>query len=222
MSDFGSLVVFRDLEVTGRQEALLQLGDALEGQLPRQVWTRSREKEQQWLRSGGDPLPMFFFSRAGDDEHKSAVVSLKVWSDRATVPNIIPTDRRDLTTNEYNAVFADFVANGVEPVAARLQLKVQSTPAIRPMTDWLSEEAAGKLKKFSVCANKSTGSSHPLDRERWLAFICQAHRDQCSLDATILGRWLMEIEAWPEEQAHKLCIQYEFGIDLLEAFVAGA
>jgi hypothetical protein len=35
----------------------------------------------------------------------------------------------------------------------------------------LGEEAARRLEAFSAGVNKTTGSSHPADRDRWLAFL---------------------------------------------------
>ena len=86
------------------------------------------------------------------------------------------------------------------------------------LTHWTSEEAAAALNRFSVTANKSTGSSHPSDRCRWFEFIFAAHRAQGRLDSDILARWLAEVEDWPSEVANDLVIQYEFGIALLTEY----
>ncbi len=63
--------------------------------------------------------------------------------------------------------------------------------------------------------NKSTGSSHPLDHQRWMDFILTAHLEGSRLDATSLRRWLIEIEGWSPEVADQLAGQYEFGGRLL-------
>lgn len=86
------------------------------------------------------------------------------------------------------------------------------------LTHWTSEEAAAALHRFSVTANKSTGSKHPSDRRRWFDFIFAAHRAQSRLDSQILARWLTEVEEWPSEVVEDLVIQYEFGVALLEEY----
>ncbi|WFU71056.1 hypothetical protein [Bradyrhizobium sp. CB2312] len=66
-------------------------------------------------------------------------------------------------------------------------------------------------------ANKSTGSSHPLDQQRWLRFLILAHCSAQKPDGERLRRWLMEVEG-DEDHALKLVIEYEFGLDLLNAY----
>ena len=82
----------------------------------------------------------------------------------------------------------------------------------------LSPRALKLLRSFSTLANKSTGSAHPLDEQRWFAFIIAVHKDGSPLDAGTLGRWLIEDEAWPEDSAHTLTIEYEVARSLLKAY----
>jgi hypothetical protein len=67
-------------------------------------------------------------------------------------------------------------------------------------------------------ANKSTGASHPKDKERWFEFLISAHRTSARLDADLLARWLSEAEGWPEDTAHALAIDYEFALGLLQKY----
>ena len=69
----------------------------------------------------------------------------------------------------------------------------------RPITHWTSQEAADALRMFSVGANKSTGSSHPSDQERWFQFLFAAYRAQGEFDPYLLRRWLEEVEKWPPD-----------------------
>ena len=55
-----------------------------------------------------------------------------------------------------------------------------------------------------------------MDRERWYAFIVKAHGHDEKLDTDRLGRWLIQVERWPEDEAHDLVIEYEFGSGLLD------
>ena len=77
------------------------------------------------------------------------------------------------------------------------------------ITEWVSDETAEKLHTFSACANKSTGSSHPMDETRWYAFLMATHTERSSLAPESLRRWLQEEEGWDEDHAWKLSIEYE-------------
>ena len=82
----------------------------------------------------------------------------------------------------------------------------------------LSEAAADALRRFNALANKSTGASHPYDRQRWFDFVIQTHTDRSELDPDLLHRWLIESEDWPEDQASDLAIEYERSRALLARF----
>ena len=84
--------------------------------------------------------------------------------------------------------------------------------------DWMSPTSAELLKRFSRNANKSTGSSHPFDRERWHEFIIGLHAERREIDTEKLGRWLQDVERWSDEAAIDLIIEYEFGRDLLKQY----
>ena len=86
----------------------------------------------------------------------------------------------------------------------------------------VSPAVAEALRRFSVLANKSTGASHPLDRDRWFDFILLAHRENAQLDASVLARWLSESEGWFEDCARDLAGEYERSRSLLTRYEASA
>lgn len=88
------------------------------------------------------------------------------------------------------------------------------------LEQWLSPAAAEKLRSFSSCINKGTGASLPQDRERWNDFVLSVYQDRSNLDASILRRWLVEVEDWPPEVADQLAVEYHNGRELL-AFAEG-
>ena len=94
------------------------------------------------------------------------------------------------------------------------------TEAQADLDHWMAPATAEKLRLFSTCANKATGSAHPRDRERWNDFVLSAHRDGSRMDASTLQRWLIEAEGWPPEVAEQLALEYEYGRELL-AFADG-
>jgi hypothetical protein len=79
----------------------------------------------------------------------------------------------------------------------------------------MSHDTAELLRRFSACANKGTGASHPLDRDRWNAFVVAAHHDGSRTDASDLRRWLIEVDGWAPEVADQLTVEYEYGRELL-------
>ncbi len=105
-----------------------------------------------------------------------------------------------------------------EPVAEYHGLRVGVSPDQQDISDMLTPKAMKALQLFSNAANKSTGSSHPLDRKRWLKFLVLAHSEHASLDTDTLARWLVEEQRWPEHQAEKLSIAYEFARELLNEY----
>ena len=88
-----------------------------------------------------------------------------------------------------------------------------------------------KLERFCNAANKSTGSSHPCDEERWFDFICQTVEDDRTFDYDTIYRFLMDEDywgkkeegfigavghfAWDEEHADELATEYDNYVRIL-------
>jgi hypothetical protein len=181
-------------------------------------WSHDHERENDLAAHAGPDADVIAFMRQRDDDVDA--VGLILWShvDGYEVTNIVPREVGQLGYQRYNAALQDFVTRVVEPAASAAQFEVRITSAAQGLNDWLPPAAADALRRFSRGANKSTGSSHPSDQKRWLAFLLQAHLDVGSFDADRLLRWLTEVEGWPEDKAQDLAIQYEFGLALLEEY----
>jgi hypothetical protein len=136
------------------------------------------------------------------------------------VPNVIPIHKHQLARGEYNAILEDFYHRVIGPYLDTDGVTGTLTESQADLEHWMSPETAQKLRTFSACANRGTGSSHPCDRERWDDFILAAHRDNCRMHAKDLRRWLIEVERWSPEVAQQLAIQYDFGREIL-AFADG-
>jgi hypothetical protein len=212
----GTLRNYRDVTLNGPQKSLAALGDSLEGVLPKDRWVRERDKEKQWPTSSATGIGFVFARKA--DTLPAARVFVLVSENTGSISNVVPNEQGKLSFDQYNGILADFLEQGLNLVAPKLGVTVNATKPDRPITDWLSQAAADKLHGFSVLANKSTGASHPLDNARWLDFLVQAYRDNSTLEAGILRRWLIEIEHWPEDQAGELASEYDFSRDLLNHF----
>lgn len=134
------------------------------------------------------------------------------------VSNIVPYISNRLDYTDYNALLDDFAARVVKPISGKHGVVATSTSGEFSLDDAAGKEVADALRTFSSCANKATGSSHPLDQERWFAFVIAAHRTNASLEPVELSRWLAEAEHWDEDVAMDLSIQYEQQRALLEHY----
>ena len=85
-------------------------------------------------------------------------------------------------------VLNDWVRNVGASVEATM------TPDRLDVATLLNAETAKALKAFSALANKNTGATHPLDRDRWFKFIILAHLGSAQLDTETLYRWFSEEE----------------------------
>jgi hypothetical protein len=82
----------------------------------------------------------------------------------------------------------------------------------------ISEKSLKLLKNFSNEANKSTGSSHFCDRERWYDFIINSYvKYQENINSYELKQWLLN-ENWDEESVEKLVNEYEFAVGMLQHY----
>src|SRR3546814_6761369 len=72
----------------------------------------------------------------------------------------------ELSTENYNGLLEEFASLIAIPVAERFGWQVSTTSPTQGLDDWLDEESAAALRRFSAAANKATGASHPLDQRR--------------------------------------------------------
>lgn len=158
---------------------------------------------------------VILFRRDEGEDYPAAGLTLWGTAEGYYVPNIVPSETGNLTYAQYNAILGDFVERVAAPVAYKFGFTITRTEPRQSLDDWLSPDAALKLRRFSGAANKSTGSSHPSDKRRWFDFLIAAHRTGNKLDADTLARWLNEAEGWDENSAHVLAGDFERSLDLL-------
>ncbi|CEJ14706.1 hypothetical protein BN1110_05041 [bacterium YEK0313] len=163
-------------------------------------------------RASGDVV---LFRRDAGQDHPAAGLTLWGTEDGYYVPNIVPLEIGRLTFAQYNAVLADFIARVAAPVTAQFGFTILTTEPRQTLDDWLSPDAALKLKRFSGVANKSTGASHPSDQRRWFDFLVAVYRSGDKPGADRLARWLHEVDGWDEDSAHNLAGDFETAIALL-------
>lgn len=207
--------VFRDLTFRGQAAALGRLLERMDERATGE-WRRDREKDQE---AKGAPWPMFCFRCLASSERPAASLWLAEKDGRELyVPNIVPDEIRQLSRDQYNRILQEFHDEIALPAAEGLGLEVIFTSEIATLDRWLRPDAIEKLRAFSQIANRSTGSSHPHDRDRWLDFIFTAHRQGSTLPMDMLRRWLEEEEHWHEEGASDLAREYETAREILAAY----
>lgn len=210
----------RELSVVGQLPALEAFTQAAIA-AAQGHWTFERKSEG---RAGGFDDPYFVFARSGTSGLPSSRLYLMQKSGeglqeqgegRLKVVNIGPVQTGSLSPQQYNRIVEDFHACVVTPASEGIRVVVSFTEAHQGIAHLMTSETYALLTLFSSAANKSTGSAHPADLERWFQFLIAAHRENTPLDSTTLAIWLIEEEEWPEEQAGELVSEYDFGSGLL-------
>jgi hypothetical protein len=206
--------IHRELYIRGPNAQLLEfIEDVTQGLGG--GWTREKGSEDDLNRDGGE----WFCFKYGGPRTPHAMLCMTFGEDGALyVPNVVPVKSGHLPTGAYNAVVADFYRRFVEKMDPGRGLSCQLTDSQAGLEQWLSPRSARLLQGFSHGANKSTGSSHPSDKEAWNAFIVSAHAEGSELDESMLGRWLLEEGGWDEERAEELSMEYESGRSLLSDY----
>jgi hypothetical protein len=180
-------------------------------------WNYDSDRSAALVRTATEDEILVFSRKATDDLH-AAFVALCSRGDGYYVSNIVPIDVTELGIAQYNAILTDFIERIVHPVAPRFDYQIHATEAGQNLENWTSTEAAQKLRSFSAAANKSTGTSHPLDQRRWFDFVIDVHKSRKTISTDLLSRWLYEIGGWDEESAHELAVKYETALNLLQRY----
>lgn len=208
------LEVFQDMAIHGPIAKRPELREALIAAAIA-PWRVDLERSAEVVRNAVTSEDVILFRRDAGQNHPA--VGLTLWGngDGYYVPNIVPLEMSSLTFAQYNAVLADFIARIAAPVTAKFGFTISTTEPRQTLDDWLSPDAALKLKRFSGAANKSTGASHPSDQRRWFDFLVAVHRSGGKPGADRLARWLHEVDGWDEDSAHKLAGDFETAMALL-------
>lgn len=220
--------IYRELYFKGTSNQLLKFVN----QIPEYAkgdWKIEKQSER-WKE-------YLFFDYIGNNIDKARVsiyIGDRIEKGELKVGNIIPLVKHQLSVDEYNAVLLKFYEDIIKPYKefdTELMISQPSDDNFDPNLV-ITQTALKKLELFCSAANKSTGSSHPCDQERWFDFICQTVDDERMFDYTTLANFLqdetywgekpddflgvMGSYAWNEERANELAAEYE---DLCEILV---
>ena len=120
-----------------------------------------------------------------------------------------------VTEDQYNSILAEFYERFVKGITESVGVSAALGKTDKAPADYMSDAAVDRLERFSLFANKSTGSGHPADQERWFDFRIQIHNDQRGPDPSTLVELLKKYFEWPDLKASELAFEYEFGRALL-------
>ncbi|MBX4150734.1 hypothetical protein [Paenibacillus lautus] len=178
------------------------------------------DKSPEWKVEEREDLADFLlFRRNQTNGIQSALLFLKITDTKLSVSNIIPIHQSNLSFDEYNLILKDFYENFVHNNPFNLRIEVTADNLL--LQDIVGQAVADKLRLFSRAANKSTGSSHPLDKQRWNDFVITSFNNDMIIDASTLKRWLTEEEGWDHNIASDLSVDYEKAISLLAQYEEG-
>lgn len=152
------------------------------------------------------------------------------------IVNIVPLNTNELSMKQYNHlvnIFYNEIVANYKSIHNDIIIEGPTSDVFNPC-DVISEKALKKLKAFCNMANKSTGSSHPCDQERWFEFICQTIDDDRIFDYDTLANFLQDETywgskkdagiavmgqfAWSPEKAYELASEYEAACNILKYY----
>lgn len=207
------LLKYQDLEIISDDGTFRKFLSDLNQNLKDKGWNRNLETEEKF--ENQYYAINIKMEREDLDSTLFLVIDTKMY-----VSNIIPQKKSSLTIGEYNEILNTFYSEFIDPIKSKYtNLTFILTNDEMELGDFISEDSEKLLQHFSSAANKSTGSSHPLDKDRWYDFIINVVNEKEELDLDILNRWLVEIEGWSEDIAMDLAVEFEFGTDLLKKFI---
>ena len=152
------------------------------------------------------------------------------------IVNIVPINTDELSMEQYNhlvKLFYEDIVVKYEEFHQDIRIEGPTSDVFDPC-DVITETALKKLKSFCNMANKSTGSSHPCDQQRWFEFICQTIDDDRTFDYDTLANFLQDETywgskkdagigvmgqfAWSPDKAYELAAEYEAACNILKYY----
>jgi len=202
--------VFRDL-IIEYPGTIDELTDLIVVEIEDSNWERSEDFD---IRDGTVTSPITCFQYSGEiiDQHARLFIANKE-EDTFYVSNIVP-ENGSLTHDEYNNLIDSFYET-INNIRRRGVTDISRSTDEIIFEEVVPENIQRAFFSFSRAANKSTGSAHPMDKERWYKFICLIYREQYEMNHDLMKSKLIE-DGWSEDKAFDLLIEFEFGLGLLK------
>jgi hypothetical protein len=209
-SDYPKVPTYQELDFHGPRLTLNSLADEIDNSIE-DPWERATDIESRDFLEGEYRV----FRRRPTTDIPGLTLHITQLRDRIYVPNIVPTKARELSMEQYNAAVTEFYDRFAQPAAQALGGDAVLSEPVIDLETVIGQEPFRALVAFSHLANKSTGSSHPMDQRRWFDFIVLAHRSGAELTTDVLREWFI-LDGWSESRADDLVLEYEFGTGLLK------
>ncbi|MFC2327359.1 hypothetical protein [Prevotella nigrescens] len=137
------------------------------------------------------------------------------------ISNIVPSDVDDLEKDGYNKVVKAFTSQIITKHISRDKILLSEEEV--QLSDIISKKTYERLETWERTSDHNSPFSHPLDRNKWMAFICSAfiNEDDVKLNAGILEDWLREDKEWGiylNNIINKVLIKYTDDIELLHYY----
>jgi len=137
-----------------------------------------------------------------------------------SVTNILPTEKYELSYDEYNSLLLSFHDELVVPAVQQTSIHIEITPPEIKLEDFIPKNVANSLQAFSSNSKKSIDIYYqPFNQQSWFEFLTTLHRSKAHLSTELLEKALLE-DGWSDESAVKLGMEYEFARDLLKYYEA--
>lgn len=202
--------IFRELYIFGSDEALRSFHDNISQYIPND-WKYTL----MYPNTGNEFMDFEYIGN--NNIHAAVGLFFDNKDHKYYVANIIPIDKDELSKEEYNSFLLFFYESIIRKIAIP-GLRIQNpTSDIFEKSNYLSKTSQKMLSTFSL--NKSTGSNHPLDRERWYEFIINVFEsnEYQNINEGILTMILDEF-GFKTKVIGDLVSEYEFGIGLLKKY----
>ncbi len=211
---------FRKLSITlngYEPEAVIKKLEAQNSQL----WYHHIEKDR-YIKELGATVSCFAYSENIDKPHKppARLYIMEKQKGIFSVTNILPTEKYELSYDEYNSLLLSFHDELVVPAVQQTSIYVEITPPEIKLEDFIPKNVANSLQAFSSSSKKSIDIYYqPFNQQSWFEFLTTLHRSKAHLSTELLEKALLE-DGWSDESAVKLGMEYEFARDLLKYYEA--
>jgi hypothetical protein len=185
---------------------------------PSQHWYHNVEKDRH-IEELDAMLYCFSYSENADNLPSALLYLMEKQKGILSVTNILPTEKYELSFDEYNGLLLSFHDELVVPTTQQTLIQTEITPPEIKLEEFIPKEAIDSLEAFSSSGKKSIEIFQPYNQQRWFEFLTTIHRNKAPLSTELLEKKLQE-DGWSEESAVKLGIEYEFARDLLKYYEA--
>lgn len=211
---------FIDLEIKASEEILIEFLDKLK-ESETNKWKFEKKFSKDYAMNISLPENKVACFKANSTKYYEATIWIVINENNLRVANIVSRKVSYLGKELYNTIVTDFYNDFVFKFVHD-RLKISITPSDLTIEELANEETAQKLKYWESNCNRSTGNTHPYDRERWFEFIITAVETNSPLTTGVLEQWLTEEKNWILEDnnvTENIILDFEYGRDLLEYYV---